>query len=105
MKSFVCVLVICLAASLFAQSPVTAINFSLVRKVGNQTWTGMATIHGKQITTEGTKFRCAGGCELKDGFVILQADELDYDQATGVASGRGSVSMQYVGVQPKQTVN
>ncbi len=102
-KTFLGVLILgCLAGMLAAQSHTSVITFGLVRTIGDKTLTGTAVIRGKQVTTEGAVIRCSGGCEFRHDFVVLQADDLAYDQNTGVAKVRGKVSMQVAGVKPTQ---
>jgi len=99
----VLLLITCIAALVSGQLAENAMTLSVVQHIGNEVFTGRAHISGK-VKLDGAIVHCDGGCQLTGDFIKLEANELEYDQETGVASARGKVSMTFLGVQhtPKQ---
>ncbi len=102
-RLLVLLLISCIGALVSAQHADNAITFSVVQNIGDQLLTGRAHISGK-VALHGAIVHCDGGCQLTGDYIKLEADELEYDQESGVASACGKVSMTFLGVQhrPKQ---
>jgi LPS-assembly protein len=53
---------------------------------------GIVVVRAVTQEVEGSKYRLRGQAELETSDVLLKADEIDYDQETGLAEARGRVS-------------
>ncbi len=52
---------------------------------------GVVVVRAAQQEREGSRYRLRGRAEIETAEMLLRADEIDYDQETGVAEARGHV--------------
>lgn len=52
---------------------------------------GIVVVRAEKQEREGSRYRLRGNAEIETKEMLLRADEIDYDQETGAAEGRGRV--------------